>query len=272
MTCVYGFMQKSRELTGYRYLHHRLTAPSHLMTKERVHHLWAYQLLRHPLLASHLQHITYDNVRFVNYPPRSLPEALFRGEKLLAYLGSGSDIMSTYLNGPRLLSMDRLAMLIVTAPEDAEGEHEVMLCATHCLGDGMALHTFMNEFYTLLGSAKTTADFTGMIVEELNSAQALPASLEDRLPVVGNGSKLAAAVGAEEYRRNEAKLIGGQSFPGSKAKKERHTVVPTFAYSPEETKKILSASKGKGVTIAHAVFALCNIAWSRRASSTTEPW
>ncbi len=260
------------QLTGQRYLHHRLTAPAHLMGKERLHHLWAYQLLRHPLLACHAESFTYADVRFVNTCPRTLFEALFSAEKLFAYFTAGDDVISTYLNGPRTLSNDRLAMLIVTAPEHSEGDYEMMLCTTHFLGDGMALHTFMNELYTLIGSNKSVLDIADMIEDELDTHRALPRSLEARLPVVGNGSKFAAAVGAEEYNRSEAKLIGGQSFPGSLVKKGRHTVVPTFAYSGEETKKILAACKGKGVTIAHAVFALCNIAWSRRATSTTAPW
>lgn len=242
------------------------------MTKERILHIWAYQLLRHPLLASRLQHYSYENVRFINTTPRSLPEALRRADQLLAYYGTGGDIISEYLNGPRTLSVDRLGMLIVTAPDDPEDEYEFMLCATHFLGDGMALHTFMNELYTLIGSGRSIMDFSDLIREQLGNPENLPASLEERLPVIGSGSKLASAVGAEEYRRSEAKLIGGQSFPGSPIKKGRHTVVPTFAYSSENTKKILAACKGQGLTVAHAVFSLCNLAWSRRASSRTEPW
>ena len=224
------------------------------------------------MLAAYLQVTSYENVRFVNDTPRCLPEAIDQATTRFAYLGSGGDIISSYLNGPRTLSNDCLAMLVVAVPETDDGEYEIMLCATHYLGDGMALHTFMNEFYTLLGSEKSVDDFVDMIEKELDTPHQLPVSLEERMPVVGNGSRLAAAVGAEEYRRNEAKLVGGQSFPSSLVKKERHTVVPTLAYSSEETKKILTACKGKGVTIAHAVFALCNIAWSRRAESTIAPW
>lgn len=253
------------------YLHHRLNVPAHFMAKDRLLHLWAYQLLRHPLLAARLESSSYEQVRFVNAAPRSLSEALSVASRLFTYVASGGDIMSTYLNGPRTLANDRLAMLFVTSPEDPQDEYEVMLCATHFLGDGMALHTFMNELYTLVGSDKSVADLQHMIKDELDAALDLPASLEERLPSVGNGSKFAAAVGAEEYRRNEAKLVGGQGFPSNSAKMERHTVVPTFAYSAEETKKILAACKGKGVTIAHAMFALCNIAWSRRASNTIAP-
>lgn len=147
-----------------------------------------------------------------------------------------------------------------------------MLCATHYLGDGMALHTFMNEFYTLLGSDKSTFEFAKMIESQVGCLSTLPSSLEDRLPTTGDGSKLANAVGSDECARNDAKLVGGQTFPGAKVKQPRQTVVPTFAYSSEETKTILGSCKKNGVTIAHAVFALCNIAWARQTSDKSMPW
>jgi hypothetical protein len=159
----------------------------------------------------------------------------------------------------------------------SEGKYEVMLCSTHFLGDGMALHTFMNEFYTLLESKHTVPS----IQEEINSLLAqvnqssnpsLPLPLEDRLPKLGNGSTLAGKVGKEELARSDSKLIGGQCFPGAKVKKERRTVVPTFPYTPEETKRILKKCKENGVTIAHAMFALCNLAWARCTENRVDPW
>ena len=157
------------------------------MSEDRMLRLWAYQLLRHPLLAAHLETYSYEDVRFVSRSPGSSTEAIRQAENLFAYLASGEAILTTYLNGERTLSNKRLAMLIVTVPETPEDEYEIMLCATHFLGDGMALHTFMNEFYTLLGSSRTIADFELMIREELGSHCRLPPSLEERLPGSGTG-------------------------------------------------------------------------------------
>jgi hypothetical protein len=254
------------------------------MSFSRLLHIWAYQLLRHPLLASQIQFDAYDSVSFVHTPHSSLASAIEHASDRFRISRAGNGMISTYLNGPRILDNTRLSCLFLGTPspfsppsspckEDNKAQYELMLCATHFLGDGMALHTFMNEFYTLVGGDKTTEDFVVLILEALSSsARELPSSLEERLPFVGDGSRLAKAVGAEEYLRFEARLIGDQAFPRNSVKLERHTAVPTFGYTAEETKTILSKCKLRGVTIAHAMFALCNIAWSRRTSSTESPW
>ncbi len=261
------------------------------MSPSRILHIWTYQLLRHPLLAARVLASSYEDVSFVYIPPTTIAASLQIANDHLSYTATSGDanLIATYLIGDRTLSSSRLAMLFVDAPlrltapspphcgeelkSDYLAKYEVMLCTTHYLGDGMALHTFMNEFYTLLGSDKSTTDFATLIEAQLSEAQGLPASLEDRLPVLGDGSKLAVAVGMDEYRRSESKLVGGQCFLGNPVKKPRHTVVPTFPYTTEETKLILAKCKSHGVTIAHAMFALCNIAWSRRTHISQEhPW
>ena len=236
------------------------------MDKERVLHLWALQLLKNPLLASQIAFGDYEDVCFVHPHSSRISSALDSAEDRFIHLpvcDASVDIIDLYLNGPRSLSSDRLAMLVVA--DKGQGSYELMLCATHYLGDGMALHTFMNEFYQLLGDAANTVPaITALIRDEITRMTGIPPSLEDRMPKVGNGSALARAIGAVDNRRNDAKLIGGQAFPGAKVKKQRHTLVPTFAYSEAETKTILGRCKANGATIAHAMFALCNIAWARR--------
>jgi hypothetical protein len=241
------------------------------MSKDRMVALWAYQLARHPLLASSIRFNSYEQVDFVHRPPTTVEAALAQAESRFSYATSSSeDILDNYLNGPRTLSNQNLGYLFIRSPDHGEGEYEIMLCATHFLGDGMALHTFMNEFYTLLGSAKSTLDIVDMIEDALPARAALPTPMEDKLPQPS--SSLKQAVGAEEYLRSEQRLVGGQGFPRNPKKMERRTVVPTFAYTPEETKAILGACKRNGVTIAHAVFALCNLAWARLTNDKVDPW
>ena len=65
-------------------------------------------------------------------------------------------LIDAYLNGARTLSIDRLSYLIIgsdntNAPESVKN-YDLMICATHFLGDGMALHQFANDFFVLLGS------------------------------------------------------------------------------------------------------------------------
>lgn len=80
---------------------------------------------------------------------------------LLTPLSPTTEIIHHYLNGPRTLSDSKLSHLIISTPEDSfylENEEEgdrlqsfdVYLFSTHFLGDGMALHTTMNELFTLI--------------------------------------------------------------------------------------------------------------------------
>lgn len=73
------------------------------------------------------------------------------------------EFLDAYLNGPRTLSDERLAYLIIstsaptfssTSP-DEEQEYDLFLLSTHFLGDSMALHTTANEFFELLAADGT---------------------------------------------------------------------------------------------------------------------
>jgi hypothetical protein len=72
----------------------------------------------------------------------------------LLLLTINSELIDTYLNGPRTLSNERLSYLVVSSDDksqDAERNYDFLICATHFLGDGMALHSFANDFFGLLG-------------------------------------------------------------------------------------------------------------------------
>jgi hypothetical protein len=73
----------------------------------------------------------------------------------LLVLTVGSELIDGYLNGPRTLSNERLSYLVVSSDDksqDGERNYDFLICATHFLGDGMALHSFANDFFGLLGS------------------------------------------------------------------------------------------------------------------------
>jgi len=98
-----------------------------------------------------------------------------------------TDLIDSYLNGPRTLSNDRLSFLIISQPEDKDGsllsppptptsqesvsechiqDYELLICATHFLGDGMALHNFANDFFGLLGGPKSENELEAVLQHE----------------------------------------------------------------------------------------------------------
>ena len=83
------------------------------------------------------------------YPSQGPPDVL------------ATELIDSFLNGPRTLSNDRLSYLIVSqseTPVTGVSHHDLLICAAHFIGDGMALHQFANDFLNLLGSAKTDSE------------------------------------------------------------------------------------------------------------------
>ncbi|KAL7422831.1 hypothetical protein Q5752_002127 [Cryptotrichosporon argae] len=265
------FLPSRAEGVNDMYVHHRLIVDAHIVDTERIAAIWAYLMVKNPLLGASVRFESYERVHFEYGTPRSVDEAIEHAQSRLKIVtAAGVDVIDDYLNGPRSLSNNVLAQLVVYIPPDVtnkEAKLEFMLCTSHFIGDGMALHTFMNEFYTLLGSDKTIADTRGLLDRELRSDHGLPPSVESRYP---QRTPLAKLVGKVDNELNDARQYGKQTFPRSNAGLPRHTIVPTPSYSPADTKQILARCKAHGVTITHVMFALSNLAWQRQ-SSAPEP-
>lgn len=252
-------------------------ATPQVFAKNRVKAVWAILRCRHPLLASSVEMENYEDIFFQYSPPDSVESALSDAESALEYRSQTSqEVLDSYLNGPRTLSDQRLSYLVVssTSPLAASSEEEVswdlLICTTHFLGDGMALHQFAHEFLTLLGANDETALLDILKTEVAKVAKEcgderpepyLPLSLEERLPDAPN-SRMFAAGALVDHLADQRRQIGGHSFPKKKAA-ERRTIVPTLSYDLERTKGILRKCKENGVSISSVIFALCNVAWAR---------
>jgi len=179
-----------------------------------------------------------------------------------------------------LLSNDKSCVAALDPTSlDSGADYDILICAAHFIGDGMALHNFANEFFTLLaGSAavperlehwRSEEELRVMLCEEWasrwrSSAEEdfrLPEPLEEGLHVTS--TRFGKAAARVDFKNSQDQLIGGHSFPRARVKKPRHTVVPTVSFPESKTKQMLKKCKANGVTIANALFALCNIAWSR---------
>ena len=235
-------------------------------------------------------------------PPLSPQDALKDARDSLEFNQSAKDaLIDSYLNGPRTLSNDRLSYLFLSSAEtmpltppatpvpssphrvvvDQVSEFDLLICAAHFLGDGMALHTFANDLFTLLagdadGEPLSDAKLNAILEKEWTDRwtptdrepeSALPAPLESRLPPALSTFQRAAC--EVEFRCAQDRLIGGQSFARA-AHGARHTVVPTVSFDADTTKQVLKKCKAEGVSIAHALFAVCNIAWARVGGGRAE--
>ncbi|EMD41917.1 hypothetical protein CERSUDRAFT_110472 [Gelatoporia subvermispora B] len=283
------------------YLHLGFKAPERYVQRSRVRAVWAILRLRHPLLSAHVEMHEYDDVRFIYTAPSS-PRDLFEdADNNLEYRTQDKDeLIDSYLNGPRTLSNSRLSYVVVSEPGEAksavptpprtpspsrssvdaglihesetpteiEREYELLICAMHFLGDGMALHQFANDFFGLLGCDMDDADLEAMLEAEWRDrwqnistdASVLPRSLEEYMPLSdGRFRRTAAKV---DFQLSQERLVGGQVFPRQKHP-ERRTIVPTVSFPEDRTKAILKKCKANGVSISAALFAICDVAWAR---------
>ncbi|EIN13965.1 hypothetical protein PUNSTDRAFT_95410 [Punctularia strigosozonata HHB-11173 SS5] len=266
------------------YLHLGLRTTAERMDRTRVRTVWAILRQRHPLLASEVEFHDYDDVRFVYTPAASVEDCISDADANLEYRTQGKDeLIDAYLNGPRTLSSNRLSYLIVSRPsaprsapaDDAPHEEreslqdfEILLCATHYLGDGMALHTCANDFFTILGGPLTQEALIQILSDEapprwdtpIHNAATLPVPLEDKLPQThGKFQQVAAKL---TFKAEQRRSFGGHVFK-RKGGKTRHTIVPTVSFDAVRTQSMLKKCKANGVSISAAIFALCNIAWAR---------
>ncbi|GAA5993870.1 hypothetical protein JCM5350_006826 [Sporobolomyces pararoseus] len=252
------------------YLHIGFRAPSELLSKERVLKIWKTLLARHTLLWSTVEFSDYYDIHFVSRIPRDEGEFEEIARSRLEFKTgvASKDILDSYLNGARTLSDKRLSHLVISTTKQAierdvpeVQEYDFFLFSTHFLGDGMALHSTANEFFTLLASEEfpleTRCDFFDPIDLSL-----LPPALETNVLASELWGKTAWSASKVDFSRNEAKNLGGQSFPKA-IQGPRHTLVPTVSYSLTDSEKILSTCKTHKSTIASALFALSNLAYIR---------
>jgi hypothetical protein len=93
-----------------------------------------------------------------------------------------------------------------------EGEFNLLICAAHYLGDGMALHRFAHNFFTLLASpssvyvSKTSS--TERWGPQAVAPDLLPCSIEESMPEYTG--RFRRAVAAVDFNSNQNKQIGGR--------------------------------------------------------------
>ncbi|EKM84094.1 hypothetical protein AGABI1DRAFT_104077 [Agaricus bisporus var. burnettii JB137-S8] len=267
------------------YLHLGFKASTGRLTPDRFLLVWAILRLRHPLLAARVELCAYDDIRFIYDHPKDIEETLRSAQQAMELCSQTKDeLIDNYLNGQRTLSNDRLSFLILSSLQtfslqngtesENEQEFDLLICAAHYIGDGMALHTFANEFFVLLGGKLNESELRNLLELEVKQFAKdrkgfiLPSTVEDQLPLLSQ-SKFFKAAAKIDFKLSQRKLVGGQSFP-KVHHPLRHTVVPTVSFDPLRTNSILRTCKTNGVSISSALFAICNIAWARTHKKNPE--
>ncbi|KAI0706097.1 hypothetical protein BC835DRAFT_1260804 [Cytidiella melzeri] len=268
------------------YLHLGFRASKHTADRSRVRAIWAILRLRHPLLAANVRMHGYDDVRFVYKAPSSSHDLLDDADANFECTTRGKDaLIDSFLNGPRTLSNSQLSYLILSKPQehdetgimtppatpslsaergvlpvsndDETRQYELLICAMHFIGDGMALHQFAADFFTLLGSDKHASELESQLESEWQERWA------------NQRDDLRSAAAHVDFEMSQQRLVGGQTFPRRKHP-ERKTIIPTTSFPEDRSKAMLKKCKANGVSISAAFFALCSVAWARMHSGSKD--
>ncbi|KAF9060310.1 hypothetical protein BDP27DRAFT_1339876 [Rhodocollybia butyracea] len=254
----YAYYVPSKTGLNDMFLHASFTAKTAVMDPSRIALCWATVRSEHPLLMAkvirdknlEIPEISEDEPYFWFSPPTDpVKEA---EECLVSTNSSKGELISNYLNGPRTLSDERMSYLVIstsTVPQvsDEEGTYDFFMCAPHFIGDGTSLHQCTHDLLTLLSSTRSNDELKRSLMQATYSVNELPPGFESRLSVPSNQfARAAAKINYLQIMHNE---IGG------------HTLRRSQRLS-QETKYYPNA-KQHSVTVNHALFTLCNVAWGR---------
>ncbi|KAJ3852675.1 hypothetical protein EV368DRAFT_40506 [Lentinula lateritia] len=264
------YVPASRDGLNDMFLHSSFTVKSKgtVMDPSRIAVCWAITRSHHPLLMAKV--IRDRNSQTSQDEPFSPPEDAVKEatESLVFNTLSKDELISNYLNGSRTLSDERMSYLVISTSSDLgtfanndEGKYDILMCAPHFIGDGASLHQCTHELMTLLSSPQTTHDLAQSLIRPPNWVRLvdlLPPALESRLPLLSSGIGKAAA--KVNYLQTLHREIGGHTLRRLQ-REPKKTVMVEKSFTEEDTAKMLAKCKRSGVTINHALFALCNVAW-----------
>ncbi|KAJ7089262.1 hypothetical protein B0H15DRAFT_780014 [Mycena belliarum] len=268
----YTLFLGSQNALGDMFLHLAFHAPVRCFRPERVHAAWASIRRRNPLLMSQVLVDGGDlgTARFSFSPPDTPERALKEAAAATRYSHETKDeLISAYMDGARILSNGYLSYLVISGPNfDSEiSEYDILMCAPHFIGDGTALHQSAHELLCLLSSERTDAELASELDQIQNWADVLPSSIESRLSVPS--SALGRAACQINYMQSLSREIGGHTLSRIQ-RAPKKTVMQECEFSEEQTLAILANCKSHGVTVNHALTAVCNVAWARCTSQPLE--
>ncbi|KAJ7484438.1 hypothetical protein FB451DRAFT_1028705 [Mycena latifolia] len=270
----------SQNALGDMFLHLAFRAPAQCFREERVRLGWSLIRRKNPLLMSRvlLDGDDLGTARFSFAPPSTPEHAIQEAAAVTRFSHETKhELISAYMDGPRILSNHYLSYLVIsgpeTVPDNETSEYDILMCAPHFIGDGTALHQSTHELLCLVTSDKTDAELASELnttpnwVGLLQLVDVLPLSFESRVSVPP--SALGRAACKINYLQTLSREIGGHTFSRIQ-RGPKKTLLEECEFSETQTAAILANCKTNGVTVNHALTAICNVAWARCTSQPLE--
>ncbi|KAJ7032734.1 hypothetical protein C8F04DRAFT_645011 [Mycena alexandri] len=265
-------------------------APPSLVSPQRLYIVWAIMRLRHSLMACRVDMLPgcYDEAEFVYTPPSSPGQALAEAKAYVRIFDdvSGPELLRRYFNGPRTLSSDCFSRLDVACHgQVSPGVHEFhfVLMYHHMINDTLAVQQTTHFIFELLagpatpgGLPRTDNELAKILDHEWRQRwggarhphDAIVPATEVRVLGLAQ-SKFREAAWKVDNQNIQKKFIGGHVFPRTKSPTTNVRLVRAV-FDEAQTAAINAKCKAKRVTLANAVFGLCNFAWIRLCAAHPE--
>ncbi|KAG6911271.1 hypothetical protein DXG01_002110 [Tephrocybe rancida] len=275
----FAFFPASKDGLGDMFLHLAFRAPQANVRQERVLNAWAVLRNRHPLLACNVTEEEANAPRFSFLAPAGMEDALNEARDALYFRhDSKEELISGYMNGQRTLSNIHLSYLVISSPNLAslstkdneasdECDYDLFMCAPHFTGDGTSLHQCTNDLLALLASSSSDEDLLASIDLAQSWIDRLPPAFETRCAVPRG--QFPKGVSKVNFLMAREKEIGGHRFVRQQRAPQK-TIFVERVFDENQTKTILKRCKANGVTINHAIEAVCGAAWAKVVNASNE--
>ncbi|KAJ7736888.1 hypothetical protein B0H16DRAFT_111074 [Mycena metata] len=281
-------------------------APPSLISPQRLYIVWAIMRLRHSLMACRvdMRPGRYDEAEFIYTPPSNPAQALAEAKACIRVFHdvSGPELLRRYFNGSRTLSSECFSRMDVACHgRVAPGVHEFhfVIMYHHMINDTLAGQQTTHFIFELLagpatpgGPPRTDNELAKILDDEWRQRwggarhphHAIVPATEVRVLGLAR-SKFCDAAWKVDNLNIQKKFIvrasvllllrlfklpqGGHVFPRTKSPT---TNVRLFCavFDEAQTAAINAKCKAKHVTLANAVFGLCNFAWIRLCAAHPE--
>ncbi|KAJ7227570.1 hypothetical protein C8J57DRAFT_1093051, partial [Mycena rebaudengoi] len=228
---------------------------------EHVRIAWSLIRRENPLLMCKILVDGNDTTtaRFSLSPPLTSDSAVQETGAALRFSSESKDqLISAYMDGPRILSNVYLSYLVISRLDSSDDSGTAQFnLFMHSIGDGSALHQ----------STQTDAELLEQLKVHHNWGNALPLPMESRLP--HPHPLLGKAACKINYLQTLSKEIGGHTFSRVQRGPKR-TLFQEHEFSEAQTSAILSHCKKNSVAINHDLTALSTVAWARCTTQSRE--
>lgn len=237
----------------------------HQVTKDSFRQAWLALKRRFPILGAQVEERESGTILEFVVNESCLSDI---GPGEMGFLEGGADVASQVvedaLNGPRKLSNNLHASIVIIQPQGERLTFHVVVIVAHVITDGMGNSTLIRNFLEGLASSDRTAppDLPGRLAMAMCSE-----SLAPTLALSHARRRWRNAIARIIWQRSQSALQGGHGLPGRRS--PQTTTTPAISKQasiillPSLSQAVIKSCRAHSITFGHAFPVIAQLALSR---------